>query len=53
MYWDDKYGTQSVSNEVSFIFGLFDYLVKEGVVMFYMSWKFWLTGGCSDEGHVE
>jgi len=39
MYWDDKYGTQSVSNEASFVFNLF----KRTIIV--VSLDFWTIYG--------
>lgn len=38
MYWDDKYGTQSVSNEASWVLNLF---IIYNIIMLVFSLEFW------------
>jgi hypothetical protein len=52
MYWDDKYGTQSVSNEASFIFSSSS--VDLCNILSHMILNLiGVAGGCSNEGDLE
>lgn len=65
MYWDDKYGTQSVSNEASFGFVFGFSLFFSPFVLILAPWYkvscdidsqkslCFSAGGCSDEGDLE
>ena len=52
MYWDDKYGTQSVSNEASCNFGTIFFKVKVVVSIRFLNF-IWFAGGCSNERDLE